>query len=366
MPRMAANSTEATGQTIQVISHRPKSGSRRGRPPPPAASRSRRFFRGGALPGRLPPGSPPAGAARRRLRAPSLWEGAEKAGSHDGEDQHDGKSLGDLAAGDGAQKQREQAEHKEQHRERDRADKDRFKGGVAFAQRAFCPAFQRKFFAAEVFTLGVAHGGGEQYRKAAYDGEQERGKADAARRFLRSPHSPNAAAAPNSSSTTGLSTKNKPARATFRPKAALSSKYAWASASESWRRGVVFLAGSSRSGAVHSSFKRKSVETPKTRLSPKMRSRSGMLCALSHLETDWRETPSCSASSSCDMPLRLRSSAIFSARVMGQFPPSAPKHSRSFGCRPQSALDSCATGGCVLNRSLLTKRVKVQKWPLCP
>ena len=43
---------------------------------------------------------------------------------------------------------------------------------------------------------------------------------------------------------------------------------------------------------------------------------SGTDCALSHLETDWRVTSSCCASSSCDQPARFRSCVIFSAKII--------------------------------------------------
>ena len=74
-------------------------------------------------------------------------------------------------------------------------------------------------------------------------------------------------------------------------------------------------AGRGGSGSASSPFSRKSVLTPNSSLSASTLSSSGWLAPLSHLDTDWRETFRCSASSSCDQPDRLRRSAILSDNI---------------------------------------------------
>ena len=56
--------------------------------------------------------------------------------------------------------------------------------------------------------------------------------------------------------------------------------------------------------------------TPNRRLICTTLSISGTDCAPSHLLTDWRVTPSCSASSSCDQPAFLRRAVILSANII--------------------------------------------------
>ena len=63
-----------------------------------------------------------------------------------------------------------------------------------------------------------------------------------------------------------------------------------------------------------------------------------------HLETDWRVTPSCSASSSCDQPAFLRSAINLSAKII-RIPPQICLRFRrgAFYMRPSTA--ACHTGG---------------------
>ena len=70
------------------------------------------------------------------------------------------------------------------------------------------------------------------------------------------------------------------------------------------------------SSSESSSLSRKSVVTPNRRLICTTLSISGTDCAPSHLLTDWRVTPSCSASSSCDQPAFLRRAVILSANII--------------------------------------------------
>ena len=127
-------------------------------------------------------------------------------------------------------------------------------------------------------------------------------------------------------------------------------------------------------GSSRSSFRSSSVLTPKTSDSFRIRFMSGTDCAPSHLETDWRLTPSISASSSCDQPFFFLSSMILSARIIfSSFPmmhgalPCAVLNFRRIAsghhhytvmcdfcvqitefcaCMPSSGLGNRATGGC--------------------
>ena len=72
----------------------------------------------------------------------------------------------------------------------------------------------------------------------------------------------------------------------------------------------------SRSDIPSSSLRRKSVDTPKNSATAMILLRSGVVCDISHLETAWRLTPILSPNCSCDSPLLLRSSVIFSPKTM--------------------------------------------------
>ena len=81
-------------------------------------------------------------------------------------------------------------------------------------------------------------------------------------------------------------------------------------ASSSW-------AAAQGASSSSSSFSRKSVETPNRRLIITTLSISGTDCAPSHLDTDWRVTPSFSARSSWLQPAFFRRDTISSAKIIG-------------------------------------------------
>ena len=105
------------------------------------------------------------------------------------------------------------------------------------------------------------------------------------------------------------------ANAIFGAVARRRARYSDASAIVTRRRGESQPAGAG-SSSESSSLSRKSVVTPNRRLICTTLSISGTDCAPSHLLTDWRVTPSCSASSSCDQPAFLRRAVILSANII--------------------------------------------------
>ena len=105
------------------------------------------------------------------------------------------------------------------------------------------------------------------------------------------------------------------ANAIFGAAARRKARYSDASAIVTRRRGESQPAGAG-SSSESSSLSRKSVVTPNRRLICTTLSISGTDCAPSHLLTDWRVTPSCSASSSCDQPAFLRRAVILSANII--------------------------------------------------
>ena len=105
------------------------------------------------------------------------------------------------------------------------------------------------------------------------------------------------------------------ANAIFGAAARRRARYSDASAIVTRRRGESQPSGAG-SSSESSSLSRKSVVTPNRRLICTTLSISGTDCAPSHLLTDWRVTPSCSASSSCDQPAFLRRAVILSANII--------------------------------------------------
>ena len=79
-------------------------------------------------------------------------------------------------------------------------------------------------------------------------------------------------------------------------------------------------------------------------------SKSGIEVPLSHFDTDWRDTPSCTASSSWDHPFCLRRFKIFSANIIVPFLSCCCFYclnlSRISGCAPPISLENLSTGGC--------------------